>query len=109
MLSKSRRIPRKDFLLIKNKGDFVSDNLLSLRFLKQVDGKSRFSFSVSKKVSNKAYIRNKLRRMGYLVAVEYLDKTCPALIHTSFKKIPESKNTFSKSFCAMLSLAKLLK
>ncbi len=63
MFPKNQRITKKsDFNLIYKKGRvFYSENL-SLRILKKNSNINRFAVIVSKKVSNKATKRNKLKR-----------------------------------------------
>jgi ribonuclease P protein component len=63
MLSKDNRIKKKkDFeLIFKNSKNF-KNNFFILKIAKNDLGVNRFGFVISKKVSKKAVIRNKIRR-----------------------------------------------
>jgi len=53
----------KDFENIIHKGKFIKNNYYILYYLKNENNKNyRFGISVGKKISNKAVIRNKLKR-----------------------------------------------
>jgi len=67
MLSKKRRISKKEIEVILKTGKRLNSPHLSLYISKTNLGCSRFSFSVSKKVCPKAVDRNKYRRRGYSV------------------------------------------
>ena len=63
MLPKKERLRKKrDFDLVYQKGDRYSGKIILLFVLKNESPNSRCGFSISKKVSKKAVIRNKLRR-----------------------------------------------
>ncbi|HNV97396.1 MAG TPA: ribonuclease P protein component [bacterium] len=66
MIAREFRISRKkDFdIILKSKLKFYSNNFV-LRFSKNELSKSRFCVVVSKKISKKAVIRNKIRRRVY--------------------------------------------
>ena len=71
MLPKSKRIPRKLFKpLLESKKYFNSKNF-SLRTASSV-GETRIAVSVSKKVSKKAVIRNKVRRRAYSAVSKFI-------------------------------------
>ncbi|MFA5987616.1 MAG: ribonuclease P protein component [Candidatus Paceibacterota bacterium] len=68
-----RRVGRRLFSVVLDKGISANSNLFSVRYLNssvfhgelpQYQGLSSFSFVVSKKVSKKAVVRNKLKRRG---------------------------------------------
>ncbi len=71
MLPQKRRIARKELSLLLTKGKrYNSEHLLlyvGVDSQKNLPKSSRFSFSVSKKVSRNAVDRNKLRRQGYSI------------------------------------------
>lgn len=75
MLNKKRRIRRKSFggVLIKGRR-YNSPHLLMYINKSSADTPSRFSFSVSKKVAQKAVDRNKYRRRGYSVISRNIGK-----------------------------------
>ncbi len=77
MLSKSQRIPRELFGTILESRAYSYAPHFSLRFAP--DSKSLFSVSVSKKVSKKATIRNRVRRRVYSTMRKYIKNTKPGL------------------------------
>ena len=63
MLSKNCRLKKKgDFDRVFKKGMKFKEDFLSLRIIKNNSKKNHFGFIVSKKVSNKATLRNKIKR-----------------------------------------------
>lgn len=64
MLPRSLRIGTSLFSEITEKGRFSNGKFFLFRFVKS-EGKSRFSVTVSKKVSKSAVDRNKIRRRVY--------------------------------------------
>lgn len=81
MLPKNRRIERKEFGQIMSRGNRYNSPSFTLYLSKMPPGKdiskSKFSFSVSKKVSGLAVNRNKLRRRGYSIILGVIDKVRP--------------------------------
>jgi len=67
MLSKNNRIERKDFPYILKNGKRFNSPIFLLYVAKNNESKSKFAFSVSKKVLKTAVERNKYRRRGYSV------------------------------------------
>lgn len=79
MLPKSRRIKREEFSFVLGKGVRLNSTHLFL-FCQKINPEnlkktSRFSFSISKKVEKSAVKRNKLRRWGYSVLSNEINKT----------------------------------
>lgn len=63
MLPKENRLKKnKDFEMVFKKGKGFSQNFLFLKFIKNNLKVTRFGFVVSKKVSKKAVIRNRIKR-----------------------------------------------
>ena len=63
MLPKINRLTKKkDFELVFKKGESIKNGFLIFKILKNHLKESRFGFVVSRKVSNKATIRNKIKR-----------------------------------------------
>jgi ribonuclease P protein component len=63
MLSKENRLKKeKDFERVFKQGKPVKAGLLFLKILKTEKDYSRIGLSVSKKISNKAVVRNKVKR-----------------------------------------------
>jgi len=63
VLKKINRIKKKkDFEIIFTRGRGVKDKFLALKFFKNNLIESRFGLVVSKKISQKAVVRNKVRR-----------------------------------------------
>ncbi len=95
MLPKKRRIKRSEFANILSKGKrYNSEHLLLYVSPIDPDGinkESRFSFSVSKKVSKLSVDRNKHRRRGYAVISRYLKDIKSGFFYFfSFKKSSNS-------------------
>jgi len=65
MLAKYSKVPREKISFILNKGDFSTSALFLIRSIKNNHPFSRYRVIISKKISNKAVIRNKLRRQVY--------------------------------------------
>ena len=65
MLKKERRIGRELLKKLVKPAVFSNSSLISARIYALKAQKSRFSFSVSKKVEKSAVLRNKMRRAGY--------------------------------------------
>ncbi|MDP3874992.1 MAG: ribonuclease P protein component [bacterium] len=63
MLPKNRRIPRKLFISLLESGKHFNSKHFSLRVTSS--DKVRVAVSVSKKISKKAVVRNKVRRRAY--------------------------------------------
>ncbi len=115
MLPKKRRIPRKEFakLFLNGKRFNSTAFLLNLVALDKpfLSTDSKFSFSVSKKVSSSAVLRNKLRRMGYSVIEKNIKNIKSGVILSfSFKKGVEkySFNQIEKEILDLLSKASVL-
>ena len=112
MLPQKQRVPRKMFPLLSSKGvKIFSNNLLILRFISKEDGlNSRFCFSVSKKVSKSAVVRNRLRRAGYRFLKEYIPKIDSKIVAVfSFKKVSKNNEDIAESLKLILKESKLIK
>ncbi len=59
---KNRLKKEKDFQQVFNKGRFINSDLISVRFLDNNTDDTRVGFIVSKKVSKKAVLRNRVKR-----------------------------------------------
>lgn len=129
MLPKKNRVPRRLFPLIVVKGKNYSSlniymKVVSLPSLsrsskqeKQISsGKdevfSRFSFVVSKKVSKKAVVRNKIRRIGYNVVQKNTRNIKEGFLIAVFIKksaIGLSKRKIEEEVISLFKKANLLK
>ena len=78
MLPKNKRVPRALFKAILEEKNFQNSPHFSLRYSKKL-GETRFAVSVSKKVSKKAVVRNKIRRRAYESLKTFANKTSPGL------------------------------
>lgn len=79
MLPRSLRLPlRQNFLSIKKEGRRIQSSFLTLLYVPFQGENSRFAFIISKKVSNKATVRNKMKRQ----LSQIVEETIP-----SFKNI----------------------
>ena len=74
MLPKHKKIPRKLFNDILTRGKIFHSPNITLRIRKNDSNNTVFSFVVSKKVAKKSVERNKLKRQGYSIIKEFLDK-----------------------------------
>lgn len=64
MLKKHFRLTKqKDFENVFGKGKYFSEDLLSLKVVKNGSDNSRFGFIVSNKISKKAVVRNRIKRL----------------------------------------------
>lgn len=81
MLSKENRLKRKkDFKEVFKKGKGFGKDFLFLKIKKNnLKKKSRFSFIVSKKISKKAVVRNKIKRRLREVIREELPRIKPGI------------------------------
>jgi ribonuclease P protein component len=110
MLPKNQRIPRKMFPLLSNGAKVFKNNVFLLRFVSGKEEKSRFCFSISKKVAKKAVMRNKMRRAGYRLLKKYIpDIKSNILAIFSFKITPKNDEEIDKNLEAILKEAKLIK
>jgi ribonuclease P protein component len=74
----------KKFSIIKKRKDFIDISESDLKWVcpafimqikKRGDDQNRIGFTVSKKVSNKAVVRNRIKRRFRAIAKEYLDES----------------------------------
>lgn len=74
MLKKRNRITkRSDFLKLKNKGAVNQSPFFGFIFLENIELKeSKFGFIISKKISKKAVVRNKIKRILSQIVKENL-------------------------------------
>ncbi len=98
---KNRLKKKKDFERIFNQGKSFKHDCLVLRILENDLGYNRFGFVVSKKVSKKAVVRNRIKRMlreivrqGDVKIKEGFDIVVIALIGIENKKFQEIKKEF---------------
>lgn len=111
MLSKSKRIPRKTFSCLAKNAKTLRNRLFLLRFVSLTGQKkkSRFCFSVSKKIAKSAVVRNRLRRFGYKILEKYIPDIKPnTLILFSFREIPPKEEEISESIESILKASKLI-
>lgn len=79
MLPNANRLTlKKDFDLVFKKGKGLNGDFLIFKALKNNLKQTRVGFVVSKKVSNKATIRNKVKRRLRAVILEELKKSNPS-------------------------------
>jgi ribonuclease P protein component len=110
MLPKNKRIKRATFSLLLNGAKILKNDLFLLKFVFGAEENSQFSFSVSKKVSKSAVVRNRLRRAGYRLLAKYIDQINPnVLANFSFKSIPKNDEYMEKSLKNILIDSKLIK
>ncbi len=106
MLSKINRLTKKkDFDLVFKKGKSFKDDAVALKVLETNLNKIRVGFIVSKKVSTKASIRNKVKRrlraavLGQLKSIKKsADVVIIALVGIHNKEFIEVKGMVSSLF-----------
>ncbi len=106
MLSTKNRLrKKKDIEKVLKEGNGFCKDFLVLKAKKNKEGKSRFGFIVSQKVSKKAVIRNKIKRRFREVVKGMIKKTNKnidiiliALPGTEKKNFEEIKLTIEKLF-----------
>ena len=75
MLSKANRLRlKKDFEKVFKQGKGFQQGFLFLKIIENDLGKTRFGFIVSKKISNKAVVRNKVKRQLREIIRKQLDQ-----------------------------------
>ncbi len=75
MLPKTNRLQKQDFDNVREKGFVVNGNLFGLSIYNRNDpNPPRFGFVVSKKISNKAVERNRIKRMLRQALLSLLSK-----------------------------------
>lgn len=115
MLPKKRRIQKKYFTDLVSQGKRFNSQNITLFLSKnttEVGGKSKFSFSVSKKVAKEAVKRNKLRRRGYSVISKSIDFVKDGyFLFFSFKKGAEKLKfiELEREIQQLLSISGVLK
>ena len=63
MLPKANRLKKKkEFEVVFKKGKTIKEEFLLAKILQKNKNYKKFAFAVSKKISNKAVVRNKIRR-----------------------------------------------
>lgn len=77
LAKKNRLISGKTIDLIKKKGSLVKNKNFYLNYLKNNNRQLRFALIVSLKISQKAVVRNKIRRQMYSAIKQYLTALKP--------------------------------
>ncbi len=93
MLPKINRLTKKkDFEFVFKKGESIKNDFLIFKILKNHLKESRFGFVVSKKVSNKATVRNKIKRRLREAVLSKLNKMKGSPVDLIVIALPGSKN-----------------
>jgi len=102
----NRLTKKKDFEAVFKKGKSVKNGFLVFKILNNSLLKNRFGFIVSKKVSNKATIRNKVKRRLRAIISKELDDikgyrdmviiTLPGIEKKEFSELQENIHTIFK-------------
>jgi ribonuclease P protein component len=113
MLPKTERLKREEFTNILKSGKRLNSKHLLLYVLKNTKEKTKtkFSFSISKKISKNATSRNKLRRRGYSVIAKLKNKLRPGFMcFFSFKKGGEltTFRELEKEIAELLSVSSVI-
>lgn len=107
----NRLTKKKDFDLAFKKGESIKNDFLLFKIAPNHLPQSRFGFIVSKKVSNKATVRNKIKRRLRAVALRELpnikssaDIIVIALPGTQKKEFPEIKEALTYFFSKLRAM-----
>ena len=85
------------FPLLSNGAKVFKNNLFLLRFVLGNKKKSRFCFSVSKKVTKSAVVRNRLRRAGYRLLENYIPQIKSNILAVfSYRSVPKNNDEITK-------------
>lgn len=107
MLPKANRLSKKkDFEMVFKKGKGFKEDFLILRFVSSKTKRARFGIIVSQKISKKATIRNKIKRMIRTIIKPKMSKikkeadivflALPGLENKDFWEIEETINKLFK-------------
>jgi ribonuclease P protein component len=113
MLSFKHRLTKgKDFEKIKEKGSFYQGRFFGLVVLRRKDKKpSRFGFIVSTKISKKAVVRNRIKRILREIVRQNLDKVnkgFDVLFLVKKKAVEEKGKDFEKEIISVFRKANLI-
>ncbi|NLE07232.1 MAG: hypothetical protein GX627_01285 [Parcubacteria group bacterium] len=108
MLPKKQRIPRKMFPLLSSKeGTTLENELFNFKFVFSKEPNSRFCFSVSKKISKSAVVRNRIRRTSYRILSKKIDDIKVGIIAVfRFKKLPKNNDEIESNITLILKKLK---
>src|SRR4030042_1044735 len=106
MVPKNNRLKKeKDFGKVLRSGRKIKEEFLILKLARTGGARTRFGISVSKKISKKATVRNKIRRRMASACAFYLDRVDPGwdivlftLPGVEIKKFSEIKTSAEKPF-----------
>ena len=74
MLPRKYRLQKdRNFKYVYQRGKVVSSNNFLIRYLSNKQGNSRIGIVISKKISNKATVRNRLKRQISVIAEDMID------------------------------------
>jgi ribonuclease P protein component len=86
------------------------NNVFLLKFVQNSGAGSRFCFSVSKKISKSAAVRNRLRRAGYRFLDRYVSQIkSKTLVIFYFRVLPKNNEEIIKNMELILKESKLIK
>jgi len=110
MLKKENRLKKKkDFDSVYKKGKTIAGKLVFLKILKNNLDISRFGFIISKKISKKAVIRNKIKRkLREIIKKEIIKKGFDIIINTNLEILNKDYNEIRLEIRNLFKKAKLL-
>ena len=113
MLPKKRKVDKRLFSHVFNNSESFYGKNISLRvFYVDGDNITKFSFVVSKKVSNKANKRNLLKRRGFSVIenkIKYTNNGFVCVFYFKKNAINKSYSDIEKDIVLLLKKANILK
>jgi ribonuclease P protein component len=114
MLPSKKRVKKEMFPFVLKNGKIFHSKHISLKtnILKNTTKETKFSFVVSKKVSNKANKRNLIKRRGFSILREILDNIETGFICVFFLKKGVTDISYSElkeEILILLNKAKIIK
>ena len=111
MLPKKNKLTREDFKVLSKGRSIHSPYLTLLVYTKTQHNNPKISFVVSKKITKRSVIRNKLKRWGYAIIKDILENIPPNTTSVFFLKKGSEKlsyKEFESFVVALLKKAHLL-
>lgn len=113
MLPKENRLnQKKDFQRVFQKGKGLRENLLTFKWISNNLKVSRFGFVISKKISKKAVVRNKIKRRlreKVRIKLSHLRKGIDGVIIVQPGAAKEKNQEIAKNLNKILLRAKLIR
>lgn len=106
MILKKKRVNKKAFQSIMDKGNIVHGSFFILRYLKQ--DFPQYAFVAPKKIAKGAVERNSLRRKGYNILRFYDPKSCAGIFFYKKEALKASSLEIKKDIGFILKKVKII-